>query len=162
MSKVQVIPPRDAGLPVLDGKQPVFDAEAVARADETLNAMSASFKEWLEADVRRLQRARAEAERAAMSDAALEQLMGVAHDIKGMGASYGYPLATEIAASLCRLIETPAGKAAARAQPALVLAHVDALRAVVRDAIKTSEHPIGRALTRTLSLEVERLGVAPR
>lgn len=160
--KVQIIPARDAGLPVIDGPGPVFDADAIARADETLKAMSGSFQQWLEADIRRLQQARIEAERAAWSDPALEEVMGAAHDIKGMGQSYGYPLATQIAASLCRLIETSAGKAAARANPGLVAAHVDTLRAIVRDRIQTSEHPTGRALLKALSGEVERLGVAPR
>ncbi len=160
--KVQIIPARDAGLPVIDTSAPVFDADAIARADETLKAMSASFQQWLEADVRRLQQARADAERAGWSDLALEQLMSVAHDLKGMGESYGYPLATSMAASLCRLIETPAGKAASRAQPALVAAHVDTLRAIVRDQIKSLDHPIGRALMQTLTAQVEKLGVAPR
>lgn len=164
MSKpyVQLIHPRDVGLPILEGKAPIFDADAVARAEQTLQAMSGSFQQWLEADLRRLQQARLAAERAEWSDAGLEQLMCVAHDIKGMGASYGYPLATDIAASLCRLIETPSGKAATRGSPGLALAHVDALRAVVRDHIKTEEHPVGRALLQTLDGEVERLGVAPR
>lgn len=160
--KVQIISARDAGLPVIEGPGPVFDAEAIARADETLKAMSGSFQQWLEADVRRLQQARVEAERASWSDPALEEVMSAAHDIKGLGESYGYPLATEIAASLCRLIETGAGKGAARANPALVTAHIDTLRAIVRDQIKSSAHPTGRALLKALAGEVERLGVAPR
>jgi chemotaxis protein histidine kinase CheA len=159
--RVQIISAREAGLPVISGAGPVFDADAVARADETLKAMSASFQQWLEPDVQKLQQARLEAERAGWSDLALDQLMGVAHDIKGMGESYGYPLATRMAASLCRLIETAPGKAAARAQPGLVQAHVDTLRAIVRDHIKTMDHPIGRALMETLTAQVEKLGVAP-
>lgn len=160
--KAQIIPARDAGLPVIEGGGPVFDADAVARADETLKAMSGSFQAWVEADIRKLQQARADAANAAWSDSGLDQLWGVAHDIKGMGESYGYPLATRMAGSLCRLIETPAGKAASRAQPQLVEAHVDALRAIVRDKIKSSDHPVGRALMQTLTAQVEKLGVAPR
>ena len=140
--KVKFISAHDAGLPVINGAG-VFDMEAVARADETLNAMSGSFQHWLEADIRKLQQARLDAEHADWSDPALDQLWGVAHDIKGMGESYGYPLATAMAASLCRLIETAPGKAAARAQPALVGAHIDTLRAIVRDQIKTIDHPVG-------------------
>ena len=68
--KVQIISARDAGLPVIDGPGPVFDADAIARADETLKAMSGSFQQWLEADVRRLQQTRLDAERAAWSDLA--------------------------------------------------------------------------------------------
>lgn len=160
--KAQIISARDAGLPVFDGAAPVFDADAVARADETLKAMSGSFQSWLETDVAKLQTARQAAEQSGWSDAALSQLMDVAHDIKGMGASYGYPLATEIAASLCRLIETSAGKAAARAEPRLASAHVDSLRAIVRDQIKSAEHPTGRAVLKMLAAGVEKLGVAPR
>jgi HPt (histidine-containing phosphotransfer) domain-containing protein len=161
-SNVQIIHPRDIGLPLLDGKMPVFDPDAVARADQTLKAMSGSFQQWLETDVRRLQHLRTAAEQAQWSDRSIEALMSVAHDIKGIGASYGYPLATEIAASLCRLIETPSGKSATRAAPALAQAHVDALRAIARDQIKTQDHPVGRALLAALDAEVERLGVAPR
>lgn len=160
--KAQIIPARDAGMPIIDGPGPVFDADAIARADETLKAMSGSFQQWLEADVRKLHQARLDAEHAAWSDASLDQLMGAAHDIKGMGESYGYPLATQIAASLCRLIETAPGKVAARANPALASAHVDALRAIVRDQIKSGDHSAGRAVMKTLAAEVEKLGVAPR
>jgi hypothetical protein len=78
-----------------------------------------------------------------------------------MGGAYGYPLVTQLAASLCRLIETDAGKFAARQRPALVKAHIDALRAAARDRIATAEHPIGRALVAALEAEVEHLGVAP-
>jgi len=161
-STAKVIPAAEIGLPVFDPKAQLFDADAVARADEMLQAMSGSFQDWLDADIRKLHGARLAAEAAEWSDAGLEQLFSVAHDVKGMGESYGYPLATKIAASLCRLIETPAGRAAARGNPALVIAHVDTLRAIVRDQIKSDDHPVGRALLRTLGAEVERLGVAPR
>lgn len=160
--KAQFIDPSAHGVRRLDLRQPIFDADAVARADETLTALSASFEQWLDADIARLQNARAAAERAAWSDAALHELWGVAHELKGTGGSYGYPLVTEIAASLCRLIETPSGKAAARRAPGLVSAHADTLRALVRDRIQTSEHPVGRALSAALAGEVAKLGVAPR
>jgi hypothetical protein len=101
------------------------------------------------------------AEEGSWSDAGLEVVFTAAHDVKGMGATYGYPLATQLAASLCRLIETDAGKAAARQTPALVTAHVDALRAVLRDGITSTAHPIGRALVTALEQRVEALGVAP-
>ena len=164
MSKptVQMIDPRDAGLRGLNLKRPIFDEEAIARADNTLKAMSDSMEQWLEDDAERLQSARLAAERADWTLHALEQIFAVAHDLKGMGGTYGFPLATQLAASLCRLIETDAGKRAAQRDPALVCAHVDALRAAVRDRIRDDTHPVGRALVQALEAEVERLGVAPR
>lgn len=159
--KVEFIDPRDASPRSIRLDKPVFDADAVARADETLKSMSGSFGEWLQADMEKLQAARLAAEADNWSLETLEGLFAAAHDLKGMGATYGYPLATQLAGSLCRLIATDAGKAAAQAQPALVTAHVDALRAAVRDGITSSADPIGRALVRALQNHVDSLGVAP-
>ena len=147
---------------VLDLKAPVFDAGAVARANDALKAMSGSFKQWLADDVARMQDFRQAGEGSGWQAGDFEGLFALAHDLKGMGGTYDYPLVTQLAASLCRLIETDAGKAAARTEPALIGAHVDALRAAVRGQIQTDAHPIGGALLRTLEARVEALGVAPR
>lgn len=160
--KAQAIDPREAGYRRPKLTQPVFSEEALARADKTLDAMSGSFEKWLEADIARLQTARLEAARAGLSDDALDALWRAAHDLKGMGGTYGYPLVTQLAASLCRLTETEAGKSAARANPALVDAHVDGLRATVRDRIASDAHPVGGALAQALDAKVRQLGVAPR
>jgi hypothetical protein len=160
--KAKIIDPREAGQRHQTLKPPVFDDDALARADKTLEAMSGSFEEWLHADITKLQDARKRAELFGWSDAGLDTLWRVSHDLKGMGATYGFPLVTQIASSLCRLTETEAGKSAARANPALVCAHVDGLRAAVRDRITSTRHPVGRALIEALEAQVARLGVAPR
>jgi hypothetical protein len=157
--KAQFIDPRTTGRPLL--QKPIFDQAALQRADDAMKAMGASFEQWLDDDTGRLQMARVAAEKAGWSNDALDALYGASHDLKGMGGAYGYPLVTQLAASLCRLIETDAGKFAARQRPALVKAHIDALRAAARDRIATAEHPIGRALVAALEAEVEHLGVAP-
>ena len=164
MSKqaVETIDPREVGLRTLDMRQPVFGPEAIARADETLKAMAGSMQHWIEADIGQLQAARLAAEAANWDAASVEGLMGVAHDLKGVGATYGFPLVTQIAASLCRLTETDAGKAVVARDPTLARAHVDALRAVVRDQVRSDADATGRALKTVLETEVAKLGVAPR
>jgi len=159
---VKFIDPREAGLRGLDLQKPLFDDADLARAEDTLKAMSGSMQQWLDADVEKLQLARLACETERWSFSALEALMSAGHDLKGMGATYGYPIVTQIAASLCRLIETDAGKAVAHSDPTLVSAHVDALRAAVRDHIKEASHPVGRLLVQALEAHVDRLGVAPR
>lgn len=146
---------------VHDLKHPLFDERAIARADSTLEALSDSLEDWLEQDIHRLQNARLASERAHWSVASLETLMTAAHDLKGMGATYGFPLATRLAASLCRLIETDAGKALVQADPTLVCAHVDAIRAAVRERMCDDNNPVARALLNTLETSVANLGVAP-
>jgi|CXWL01.1.fsa_nt_gi chemotaxis protein histidine kinase CheA len=163
MSKtgVEMINPREVSRRVLELKRPVFDEQAIARADEAMKVLSESFPEWLDAEVARLQAARSGADAAQWEAEAVHHLFGAAHDLKGLGTTYGYPLVTQIAASLCRLIETDAGKATTRGDPSLARAHVDAIRAAVRDKITSAAHPIGAALVRALDAEVEALGVAP-
>lgn len=160
-AKAEVIDPRQAGqrAPLT---QPVFSEDAVVRAEKTLEAMSGSFEQWLDADIAKLQAARLSATTAGWTDAAIEALWRAAHDLKGMGGTYGYPIVTQLAASLCRLTETDAGKAASRANPGLIDAHVDGLRAAVRDRIATDGDPVGGALVRALEAQVHQLGVAPR
>lgn len=164
MSKpaAEMIHPRDTGLRTLDLKKPLFDEETLVRADHALQELSADMRTWLRADIQRLQAARLAAEQDGWSIPALDVLFSVAHDIKGVGATYGSPLSTKLAASLCRAIETDAGKAAARRDPSLVRAHVDALRAAVRERAQLTTQTIGFAVLRELEAHVEALGVAPR
>lgn len=159
MAKAALIDPKEQGRRPLDLKPPIFDEEAVNRADDALKAMSGSFREWLDNEVTRLNTARMQAVEAGWTTESLQTLQLRSHDLKGLGATYGFPIVTQIAASLCRLIETDAGREAARAQPALVEAHVDAVRAAVRQEVKTAAHPIGRALLDALQARVDALGL---
>lgn len=136
------------------GKALAFDADALARAEAALQSLSGEFEQWMGDEVTRLTHARTEARHAGFDDASLVTLYSCAHDIKGLGGTYDYPLATLLAASLCRLIETPAGRVRAATRPAIVDAHVDAIRAAYSAQIKTSEHPVGRELLRELNRQV--------
>jgi hypothetical protein len=139
------------------GKGLAFDADAVARAEAALKSLSVEFEQWMGDEVTRLADARAEALRAGFDDASLVALYGCAHDIKGLGATYEYPLATLLAGSLCRLIETPAGRVRARTRSKIVDAHVDAIRAAYAAQIKSGDHPIGRELLAELNRQVAEL-----
>ena len=160
--KVELIDPREHGQRALDITPPVFDERAIARAEAVLQEMSADFPKWLEDDMARIQELRHAADANGWSDQAQDALHNAAHDLKGLGATYGFPIVTSIAASLCRLIETLDGKMAARRAPALAHAHVDALRAVVRSGVRNADHPVGLALLRELEAQVAELTVATR
>lgn len=156
-TNVQMIDPKEFGRRQID--LPVFDAQSVARADQALKAMRGSFQEWLEADVEILQNARLTGEQSGWTAETFDALLNAAHDLKGLGATYEYPLATKMAASLCRLIEAEEGRAAMLRAPGLMIAHVDAIRAAARDHIKSIENPTGRALLAALEMQVDALGV---
>ncbi len=135
---------------------PCFNDEAIERAEAAMKALSTNFDEWLTTEIDRLEAARASARRAGFGDEALETLFLRAHDVKGVGTTYGFPLVTAIAAQLCRLLDNPHGRAAARETPALVDAHVDGVRAIVRSNLRAADDPIGLSLITELKSRVDR------
>ena len=125
-----------------------LDADAVARAEAALKNLSGQFSQWMEDELNKLDAARAEVRAKGMNAATSEALYMRAHDLKGLGATYEFPLVTRIAASLCKLIDNPDTRTSAPLY--LVDAHIDAIKAVVRDGIKTDEHPVGKVLSEEL------------
>ena len=129
-----------------------INAEAIAKAEEALKAMSAQFGQWLQDEIGKLDAAQATIRDQGFNAHTAEQLYFRAHDLKGLGTTYQYPLVTRLAGSLCKLMDDPAQRMQAPAM--LIDAHVDAIRAVVRDQIQTDDHPTGRVLAETLEARV--------
>jgi hypothetical protein len=129
-----------------------IDANAIAKAEAALKAMSSQFGQWLQDEITKLDAAQAGIRAKGLNAETAEELYFRAHDLKGLGATYQYPLVTRLAGSLCRLLDEPGKRAEA---PLMLLdAHIDAIRAVVRDEIQTDEHPTGRVLAETLEARV--------
>ncbi len=134
-----------------------IDASAIARAEEALKAMSAQFGQWLNDEVAKLDKAQADIRNQGYTPETAEALYFRAHDLKGLGTTYEYPLVTRIAASLCRMLDDADKRM--QAPLAVVDAHIDAIKAVVRDKIQTDDHPVGRDLAETLEARAaEHLG----
>ncbi|RZJ94126.1 MAG: Hpt domain-containing protein [Brevundimonas sp.] len=154
-SSAQVIrPPNTLRLKVGGGG---IDAGAIAKAEAALQAMSAQFGQWLQDEITKLEAAQAAIRTEGYNTATAEALYFRAHDLKGLGGTYQYPLVTRLAGSLCKMLDDPAKRTQA---PLVILdAHIDAIRAVVRDKIQTDDHPVGRMLAETLEARVrEYLG----
>lgn len=148
----QVIRPPNTLRSRLGGGFGGIDASAIAKAEEALKAMSAQFGQWLNDEVAKLDQAQAAIREQGYTPATAEALYFRAHDLKGLGATYQYPLVTRIAASLCRMMDDPTRRMSASL--AILDAHIDAIRAVVRDQIQTDDHPVGRDLVEALEARV--------
>lgn len=129
-----------------------INADAIAKAEEALKAMSAQFGQWLQDEITKLDAAQAAVRAEGFTPQTAEGVYFRAHDLKGLGATYQYPLVTRLAGSLCKLLDDPARRMAAPV--VLIDAHIDAIRAVVRDQIQTDDHPTGRILAETLEAKV--------
>lgn len=132
-----------------------LDAAAVARAEAALKSLSSNFDQWMHEELGRLEAARARIRAEGYNPQTAEDLYRRAHDIKGLGTTYGYPLVTRIGASLCSMLYDADTRMAA--PPALVEAHVDGIVAAVRRDIRTDENPAGRALAEELEGQAARV-----
>jgi hypothetical protein len=139
------------------GRFGAIDPSAIAKAEAALKSLAGNFGQWLQDEVAKLEAARQRVHTEGVTLEPMEQLYFRAHDLKGLGATYEFPLITRIAASLCKLIDDPAKRLGA--PMGLVDAHIDAIKAAARDDIKTDSHPIGRVLITELEKRVAEHGV---
>jgi len=144
----QVTRPPNTLLAKVGGGFNGINAEAIAKAEEALKAMSGQFGQWLQDEISKLDNAQAAIRANGYTSKTAEDLYFRAHDLKGLGSTYQYPLVTRLAGSLCKLMDDPMRRM--DASLVLIDAHIDAIRAVVRDQIQTDDYPTGRALSETL------------
>jgi chemotaxis protein histidine kinase CheA len=132
-----------------------IDPAAIAKAEAALKSLSSNFTQWLNDEISKLETARATVKTDGVTVETMENLYLRAHDLKGLGTTYGYQLITRIAGSLCRLIDDKDKRATVPLE--LVDAHIDAIKAAVRDDIKSDEHPVGRVLVEELERRVRAM-----
>jgi len=130
-----------------------IDLDAVAKAEAALKSLSGQFGQWLQDEIDKLETARANIRTDGMSQPAADKLYVHAHDLKGLGGTYEFPLITRLAGSLCKLIDNRETRTAA--PMFLVDAHIDAIRAAVRDDIRDVSHPVGKVLAEELERRVK-------
>ena len=154
-NSVQVIPASNALREKVGGRFGAIDPAAIAKAEAALQSLSGNFAQWLNDEVVKLDGARLRVKNEGQNAETMECLYLRCHDLKGLGTTYGFPLVTRFSASLCKLIDDKDKRVVAPMN--LIDAHIDAIKAAVRNEIKTDEHPIGRALIAELEKTVADL-----
>jgi chemotaxis protein histidine kinase CheA len=122
--------------------------DPVARAEEALAGLSGEFKNWMLVEADRLSAAHAAMLQNGFSEKAAEELFRASHDIKGDGATFGYPSAALAAESLCRIIEHAPDLE--KVPPELIKHHIDAIHAIVRDHTRLDTVKVSSQLSRRL------------
>jgi len=129
------------------GSGPV-DTGPIERAERALEQLSVAFDSWLKEEVGALTKARDAVREQGMSEETRKELHRAAHDLKGQGETYGYPLITSVCSTLCKLLESAL-------KPDLIPLdiidhHVDAVRNMMNMKIKTNDHPQSVAVSNKL------------
>jgi HPt (histidine-containing phosphotransfer) domain-containing protein len=145
----EVITPENKLRHVLSNK-PLAPGEddPVTRAEKALVELSTEFGIWMHSECERLDMARRALAHGGFTPANKDALFHAAHDLKGEAATFGYPAVAGPADSLCRLIEHSPDPT--RIPIALVDQHVDAVRAIYREYIRSDAEVLAAQLTRAL------------
>jgi len=122
--------------------------DPIARAEKALADLSGEFKTWMLVEADRLSAAHARVLQAGFTDGNSEELFRAAHDIKGDAATFGYPSAAAVAESLCRVIEHAPDLDTVPSE--LILHHINAVQAIVRDHTKLDSTKVAGELSRRL------------
>ncbi len=138
------------------GRVGPIDPALVARAEAALERLSVHFSAWLAEEILHLAAVRARVRVSGFTAETAASLNIRIHELKSLGATYGFPLVTQIAESLCRLIEDEDTRLSAPLF--LIDAHIDAISAAVRDDVRSDEDPLGRALVEALDERVRAVG----
>jgi hypothetical protein len=149
----QVIPAPTALKAKFGGRFGGIDPAALAKAEAALAGLSNNFGQWMNDELVKLDVARERVRTEGYNAETGESLYFRAHDLKGLGSTYGFPLVTRMAASLCRLIDDPSTRL--RAPLVLLDAHIDGIKAAVRGDIRDENHPVGKVLVEELERKVK-------
>jgi Hpt domain len=122
--------------------------DPVARAEKALAGLSGEFKSWMTIETDRLAAAYAAVLKHGFTDVTGAELFRAAHDIKGDGATFGFPSAAVAAESLCRIIEHAPDLDRLPAQ--LIAHHINAIEAIVRERTKLDTIATANELSRKL------------
>ena len=150
---IEIITPPNVLKAKLGGPLSLTSSEAIKRAERALENLSHEFDNWLDDEITRVENTWNAARDLSDRENQLTEVYGASHDLKGLATTYGYPLITRYANSLCRLLATDTSRDVAPAN--LIEAHVHACRTAMRQNIKSPDHPVGIALAHELETQTE-------
>jgi len=128
-----------------------IDSSALKRAEAAMEELKSEFAEWIVEDVNRLVQRR-DFYQLRNNEDSLADLYRASHDLRGQASTFDFPLVARVAASLCKLTDdTTAGL---ELPLALINAHVDAIKVIVRDGIKDPNNEMATVLAGEMERQV--------
>ena len=131
------------------------EPDPLTDAERALDELSAQFGSWMEDEFRELEEARQSVHLQGLTDVTRQALFRTAHDLKGHGTTFGYPMVADVADSLCRVIEHTAE--AAQIPLTFIDQCVDAIHAIIREHDIENAEEVAAELARELRVLTEEL-----
>lgn len=135
---------------------PTLD-EIIADAEAALDGLEVHYEDWIRDYLAEFKAAMS----AALADPLaagepLDKIRRVSHEVKGQGATFGYPLLTTVAHLLHRLVANHPDLAMKHL--GIVAAHIDFMAIVVRDKIRDSGGRRENEIVAGLQAATQRIG----
>jgi hypothetical protein len=136
-----------------------LSAEMLDKAAAALDKMTEDYPDWASVQVAELR-----ALHGRMVDTPesrrknYDAIRALAQEIKGQGATFGYPLVSTFALSLQDC--TGPGAPLSDNHVEVVKAHVDSIGAVIKDRVKGNGGQVGKELTQQLKAAIDKHAVA--
>lgn len=127
------------------------DLHLIEKAEDAIKDLRHEFGAWLEEEVQKLENAAKIVRDKGLKGDEGEQLFICAHDLRGVGSTYEFPIITRLAASLTKLIDMDEKRQ--KASKALALAHVNAIRAALSQNIRDTNDAVAAALAEELEVQ---------
>lgn len=125
--------------------------EAMEAAQQALSKMSEDYPDWVSGLIVKLQEQHGRCvDTPEKRNELFEEINRIAHDMKGQGGTFGYPLITAFSDSLYGFTIKRPGEISDN-QIELVKSHLDAMRAVIRGRVAGDGGEIGEKLSESLN-----------
>lgn len=123
-------------------------SKLISRAEAAVEALRDTYRRQLADDVAALNGIWARFESDEPAAAILDELYGIAHNIKGQGGSFGYDLVTEIGASFCNYLRS--GSRVSPEERNIVHIHIRMLKTVSENDISGTGGETGMRIVEKL------------
>jgi len=123
--------------------------QAVERANQALDGLKSDFTEWIDQDLEKLKSAHETVKKNPHNAQYIENLRTCVHDLRGLGTTYGFPMVSRLASSLCKLFEGVA-EGQGTLPMALIESHINAIIAAVSEDITSKDDASSVAVAESL------------
>jgi len=139
----------------LGGGKGTISQEALEAAEQTLQEMAEDYPDWVSGLITKLAEQHSRCvDTPEKRREYFEEINRIAHDMKGQGGTFGYPLITDFAESLYSFTTTR--QEITDDMVELVKAHIDGMRAVIKDRVKGDGGELGAQLKASLDDAIKR------
>jgi hypothetical protein len=136
--------------------------EALEKAEAEIKKMAEDYPDWVAGYVPQLYRElRGAQEKPPESRTPyFKRVAALAHELKGQGGTFGYPLITTFGQSLFEFASTSEGRVADD-QIEIAKSHVDGIQAVIKNRVSGDGGALGAELVRALKQAIEKYQKKP-